>query len=594
MWKDRLSLRLGLGVAAFTALLASLTAGVLTYQVIAKGRHPFLTEATVGDLLPWMLTAFLASVPVALLAGAVASFLRRPGWSLLAAVLLLAVPFHFLRESASEFRIQASPLAEYPSQEQVKRSILDHAPKPEERPNLVLITIDTLRWDHLGFAGYERPVSPRLDDLARRGTVFRHGIAQAPVTSSSMASMMTGVSPHVLEHERAARGEGAFVAEGFHLLAERLTAAGYETGAFISNPYLKAANGYGQGFSKYDDETGLYKLDGPGRLINATQIVDAAIDWVTQRTSRAPFFLWTHILDPHHPYEPAEPGPWEDIESETFKAFAERYYAYSGNEMTEHFEALARGDVELEEGELDYLIGRYDAEILQSDREIGRLLDHLETLGATLENTVVLVTADHGEEFFDHGGLLHSHTLYDELIRVPFLVAGPGFEAGVEIDGQARLLDVAPTFLAAAKLPTEGLDGEALQLASDHDRPALSFLSLAEVSLRTPEKKLFANYRTYRGFACRRGNPFADTRQLFIARYGRGFGDQRPPARLFDLGQDPAEATPLADIEGIHDKQCLLAQQLEANPLRQIEDIGGAEGLAPEDLEQLRGLGYLE
>ena len=578
-------------MAAFAAALATATAALLASQAIAKGRHPILTEPTVGAVLPWAGAVLVAVLPIALGVGLVGGFLRRSRWGMVLGVLVLAVAFHLLRESASEAR--SSALADYPSKAEVEATIRAAASNPGDRANILLITIDTLRWDHLGFAGYRRPVSPRLDELARRGTVFRHGIAQAPETKSSMASMMTGLYPHVVEHERAQREAGAFVGDGFHLLAERLSAAGYQTAAFVSNPYLKAGNGFAQGFFTYDDETGLYLGSGEARKRDAADVVDPAIAWLAARDVGRPFFLWVHILDPHHPYEPAEPGPWEDTDSPTFRAFATEYDALSVGEMTTHLQALADGEVELRPGELEYLIGRYDAEILQTDRQIGRLFDQLEAHGAGLEATLILVTADHGEEFFDHGGLLHSHTLYDELIRVPFVVAGPGFDTAETRDLQARLLDIAPTVLTAANLPTDGLDGEPLQASSRRHRPALAFRGLTEVSLRTPKLKLHAKYGGHHNLLCRRGDPFADVHQLFVARYGRGAVKPGPAPRLFDLDRDPAEAKALADASESQRLQCQLAQLLAEHPPRAIEEAGAAEGLSPADVERLRALGYI-
>lgn len=596
--------------AAFTLLLAAAAAGLLAYQVIARDRHPFLEEPSVGGLLPWMGTAALAALPIALVAAVVAALTRRIAWSLVLSVLLLFGGFHWLRESVSDEKKVERTLS-YPEWEALAPSFaspdaaaLDAAAESPsaERPNIVLITIDTLRWDHMGYAGYERETSPRIDALARRGTIFEHGLAQAPATRSSMASMMTGLYPHVIEIERGRGGrgrQGAFVSDGFHLLAERLGAAGYDTAAFITNPYLRAVNGFGQGFETYD-ESALYGGVGETRLRNAADVVDAAERWLDERrlperSSTAPFFLWVHILDPHHPYESVEPGPWEDVESERFQAFDADYRAMAVDAMTAHFEALAAGETEWREGELEYLIGRYDAEILWSDRQVGRLLERLEDAGATLENTVVVVTSDHGEEFLDHGGLLHSHTLHDELVRVPFVVAGPGFEAGVRSGDQARLIDIAPTALAAAGLTppaADMLDGVPLQDAeAEPSADGLSFLSLVEVALRTPERKLLGDFRTY-DLMCRSDGfePYEDLRGLFVARYRHGI----KPGRVFDIAADPGETDAIDDAAEVHRMQCRLADKLAAHPPVVLQTTAGAEGLSDEDREQLRALGYVE
>lgn len=566
----------------WTVALSAAVAATLAWQVVQARNDPALGEPTLGFLLSWALTGATVGLLLGSINALLAGFVSSRRVHAVVVLLSIAGAVHALREGAREPATTAS----YPT-----AGVLETSGVPATGPDLVLVTVDTLRHDHLGFAGYDRPVSPSLDALAARGRVFE-GIAQAPATRSSMASLMVGLYPHVVEHERHRRGEGedgAFVADGFHLLAERLRAGGYETAAFVTNPHLRADNGFGQGFDHFD-ETALFGYGSEGRRRDADDAVDLALKWLSERSSSKPFFLWLHLLDPHHPYEPREAGPWEDPTSPDFAELDAEYRGWSVEAITEHLQGLSSGARSFREGELDYLVGRYDAEIRQTDRALGRLVDALDRSPRGLDDTLVIVTADHGEEFMDHGGLLHSHTLYDELVRVPFVVSGPGFPSG-EDGGLARLIDVAPTLLHAASLPTPGLAGRALQAPTAEEPTALSFRSLAEVSFRAGSSKLFTRYSTP-SMACRSGHAWRDLRDLFAARYGRGrraLGDQ---TRLFDLATDPRELSPVVDRSRLHPLLCRLEETWEEHPVLVLERTE-TPGLDAQARKTLEALGYV-
>ncbi|MEL7058497.1 MAG: sulfatase [Acidobacteriota bacterium] len=609
----------GLVVAAVCLLAPAALAGLLMAQVIRRGLHPYLEQVSLAALGPWFIAGALAALPIALAAGLLAAVVRgRRGLALAAGggFVLLTLGFLGLRDAADARsatdrppsdattlepgEAAAAALAVYPAWQEVGDAI--DASSDPDRVNVVVITIDALRWDRLGFAGHDRPTSPQIDALAARGTIFEHGLAQAPATRASMASMLAGLYPHVLEIERGQRGGGAFVADGFHLLAERLAAAGYATAGVITNPYLRATNGFGQGFEFFDEST-VFGHDRVGRTRNAAEATDVALRWLRRRVDDRPFFLWLHLLDPHHPYEPAEAAPWEPIDTAPWQALDAEYRALSVANQTARFEALADGSRTLQPGELDYLLGRYDAEIRFTDLQIGRLLNGLEAADATLENTLVLLTADHGEEFLDHGGMLHSHTLYDELIRVPFIAAGPGFAAGARIEGQARLIDVPPTALWAAgvrrKNAFAGLAGTPLQTSKRVEaQEGLSFLSLVEVAYRTPEAKMIGPIsQAYDRLCLSDGvTPVSDLVELFAVRYGpppRPLSDYEL-GRTLDLTRDPRESAAVEDPAVLHRLRCRSSASLAAHRPVRVTSEGGAKGLSEEDLQRLRALGYAE
>jgi len=273
---------------------------------------------------------------------------------------------------------------------------------PPRRLNVVVVTIDTLRADHLGCYGYSKIATPNLDGFSRKGVLFEHAVCQAPLTAPSHASMFTGLYPPM----HKVRNTGGFVLDPSRsTLASVLRQKGWETGAFVGASVLKKRFGLGRGFDVYDDQ--MPKPD-PNRITDyperrAGEVVDRAIAWLNQR-SQKPFFLWVHVFDPHTPYDPPSP-------------FREQY------------------------------AGRpYDGEIAYVDQQLGRLFEAVEQKSG-LRNTVVAVLSDHGESLGDHGEYTHGVFLYESTLHIAFLLAGPGVPAGVRIHQQARTIDLLPTVL---------------------------------------------------------------------------------------------------------------------------------------------------
>ncbi len=295
------------------------------------------------------------------------------------------------------------------------------------RPNVLLVTIDTLRADHLGCYGHAGAATPTLDALAARGVRFATAIAHVPLTGPSHASILTGRTPP---------GHGFRDNGGYVIPAEAKTAAedfrqaGYRTAAFVSGFPLDRRFGFDRGFDAFDDH--LPKGSDPRRtpyverLADAT--TDAALRWLATPVppgGPASFFLWVHYYDPHAPYEPPA-------------ALAERFRGVP-----------------------------YDGEIAFVDSQLARLLRGLEEKG-TLARTVVLVTADHGEALGEHGEDTHGLFVYDATLKVPWIMAGPGLAAGRAATPVARGIDVLPTLLDYAGLaPGSGVEGRSVRPAAE-------------------------------------------------------------------------------------------------------------------------------
>jgi choline-sulfatase len=288
--------------------------------------------------------------------------------------------------------------------------------------DVVLVTIDTLRADHLGCYGYRPARTPTLDGLAARGARFATAVAHVPLTGPSHASILTSHTP--LGHGMRDNG-GYVLPPGARSVAQDFEEAGYRTGAFVSGFPLKRRFGLDRGFETYDDQLPRGKDARRTAYVERTadRTTDAALRWLDGLApgDSAPFFLWVHYFDPHAPYEaPAE-----------------------------------------------YTLGAaspYDGEIAFVDTELARLLRKVQEKSGG--SALVLVTADHGESLGEHGEDTHGIFVYDSTIRVPFLLEGPGVPAGVVSETVARGIDVAPTLLDYAGLKDGAMEGRSLRRAA--------------------------------------------------------------------------------------------------------------------------------
>ncbi len=276
---------------------------------------------------------------------------------------------------------------------------------------MLLVTIDTLRADHVGAYGYHEATSPALDGLAARGTRFENAQSAAPLTGPSHATIFTGHYPPV----HGVRDNARFVINpGVTTLAERLRRAGYETAAFVGAFPVAAAFGFGRGFDTFDE--GFHPSAELGSVAErpAVEVAEAAIRWLSGH--RRPFFVWVHFFDPHEPYKP--PAPY-----------------------TERFASA------------------YDGEIAFADAQLGRVLDALRSAGHQ-DDTIVVVLSDHGEGLGQHGETTHGLLLYESTLRVPLVMAGPGVPQGRVLRERVGTVDVLPTLLALIGQPVPaGLPG---------------------------------------------------------------------------------------------------------------------------------------
>jgi len=406
--------------------------------------------------------------------------------------------------------------------------------KPASKPaarNLLLITIDTLRADHVGAYGWSRAHTPTLDGLAKNGALFERAYAAAPITLPSHATLLTGRYPP----GHGARDNGLRLSPDVPTLATELHAKGFATAAFVAAFPLDHQFGLSRGFDVYGDRLPRGNDGRPANERPAADVVNDAISWLRTPGPKGPglpsgssapspqppvpFFLWVHLFEPHAPYgDPSSLRPAVD---------------------------------------------RYDEEVATADREAGRLIA---ALGSAAADTLIVATGDHGEAFGEHGEYAHSIFVYDTTLRVPLLMAGPGVPAGARVADAVTLADVAPTVMRALGAPMANVDG----------------IDVTPAFARTPlqERELYAE-----SFAPLVEFGWAPLRTV---RSGAWKLIAAPQPELFDGQADPGEQ---ANAIGSHPD---VARRLQARVDRYSTDSLNASA-APaggEAAQRLRALGY--
>jgi arylsulfatase A-like enzyme/Tfp pilus assembly protein PilF len=395
--------------------------------------------------------------------------------------------------------------------------------------NVLIISIDTLRADRLGAYGYAKARTPALDALAARGARFERAFTVMPLTLPAHTSLFTGTFPAF----HGVRDNGGFyVDEERDTLAELLAARGYRTGAVVAAFVLDGRWGLEQGFDTYYDNFDLSKDVPPGMdMIQrpGREVVDRSIEWL-QSVGDAPFFAWVHLYDPHAPYEAPEP----------YRSSFPRT-----------------------------LDGAYDAEVASTDAEVARLLAALDADGR-LDDTLVVVIGDHGESLGQHGEQAHGFFIYESVLHVPFILAGPGIEPRIVPD-QVRIVDVMPTLLDLLGLPHP---------AATQGVTLVPTLSGGRIDLPAFAETWYPRY--HYGWS-----------ELMSLRDGRYKFILAPTRELYDLEQDPGE---LENLAASNPERAAAAERSLRDMLERISSAEAATGprtIDPAVEERLRALGYV-
>ncbi|MDX1382971.1 MAG: sulfatase [Thermoanaerobaculia bacterium] len=444
---------------------------------------------------------------------------------------------------------------------------------PPARVNVVWITIDALRADHLGSYGYERDTSPYLDELAQRSVRFANAVSQESYTQASVPSYFTSTYPrqHRVLYDEP---EIDVLDEDWITVAEVLSEEGYATAAFVFNPHLKRKYGFGQGFDVYDDNRGGWPESGPEHeRMETARKMETRVRRYLEDEPRRPVFLYLHYRDVHSPYAPPPP----------------HHATFLPPGVEPEVDILSRRDLG-KRRDNDIFVSQYDGEIRYTDDMLRRLVSLLSTWGLSFENTLFVVTADHGEEFFephpgDRGGSSHGRTLFREQVHVPLLLTLPGETSGSVVEAHVELTDVVPTILDVV-----GVDGERF---SQFQGRSLIPLIRGEAE---PRRVVYAGGNHGRGMVIAGGWKYIRSTKHVRADLGavgrRPSGDPEHGEELFYLPDDPREQRNLvAERSEVADRMRDLLREREAT-LRPGSRSAPVE-LDDETRRRLKALGYL-
>ena len=405
--------------------------------------------------------------------------------------------------------------------------------KPSTRPppparNLVLFVMDTLRADRLGVYGNPKGITPRIDSFARSGIVFERAWAPSPHTVPSHASLFSSTYPatHLVWNDVPLEGGQSFypaLSPDTVTLAEQLVGAGFQTAAIADGGWVSTSRGLSQGFAHFDSVTR-----------GTDDRVDASIRWLAKRDGRR-FFLFVHSYEVHAPYMP--PQGTEDLFAESYDGpvrgvlrdacrFAEskQIEAPTPAVQRQFFKPVLD---QLGPSDYAYLLALYDAELRVADSAFGRLIEYLQSENL-LDETLVILTADYGEEFWEHGKHAHQQ-LYEEVVHIPLIARDPGGPTGIRRSDLVDLIDVMPTALSSLGLPVPAT-------AAGRD------VSLRSESSPNTDRMLVAQVNAVLG------NPaqFAVRSDAFKVLFS---GEDRSGVEVYALDEDPSERTDIAGSE---------------------------------------------
>jgi arylsulfatase A-like enzyme/Flp pilus assembly protein TadD len=429
----------------------------------------------------------------------------------------MQTPFSFMRHAIILYLLVLSPAL---------------AAAATDKPNVILITLDTVRADRMGFLGSKFGLTPQLDALASQGVVFEHAYSQAPITPVSHATILTGTYPQY----HGIRNFGDRLPPGVPFLPDILHGQGYHTGAFVGSIILDPKNGFASGFERGFDvyNAGFHRQKTGERREASMQrrgevTLGYVLEWLGQQKD-GPFFLWFHLWDAHDPYNPPEP----------FRS--------------------------------KFPNAPYNGGIAYVDSIVGNLLDYLRTQGL-YNNTLIAVAADHGESLGEHGELTHSIFLYDSTIHVPLLLKLPGNRsAGQRVSATASLVDLAPTLIdSLGQTPPQSMQGRSLIPLIGNPHPESRF------SLATGD-------HSERSFGWSALVSLRSANQLFV---------RAPRPELYDLSSDPGSKTNLYTDKRA--AAVRLAVQLDSFVKRITEGAPQAlqDNLDEKSREKLSALGYM-
>jgi len=481
----------------------------------------------------------------------------------------------------------------------------DAANRPAPGMNVLLVTIDALRADSVSWNGSAFSTTPNLDALAGSSVVFTHALTSFPGTTAAMPSLMSGLYPNFEdvtkwneftyngfnEFETEAEAEQPNIADGLPMLAETLQSAGYRTIGFNTNPHLVGPRRFNQGFVDYEDfggymgkaqQTRSHPLEA---AYPPADVVMAKVVPTIKKIGDEPFFMWVHLMEPHSPYLP--PPPHDRVSPHTFsdvpdlQVNAALYHCLhrQWGAAPKDIVHPSMEEIGLEKEQLiEHLLGLYEGEIRFCDHALGQMFRSMERQ-SLLDDTLVIITADHGEEFFDHGYVTHhfESALAEELIRIPLLIRPPGgVSDGLSIDGLARMVDIAPTVLDFVGLTEAAgsMEGTSLRplIEGEETEPRVAYFSTIQYEIVRTERW---KYRLEKNVAV----------------------EGQPAERLFDIVEDPMETRDLASqhpevVAALRADYAAFSERLSSRGSVGAQGADGTRVIDKETRDRLEALGY--
>lgn len=427
--------------------------------------------------------------------------------------------------------------------------------KREDHWNLVIVLVDTLRSDHLGYHGYPVPTSPVIDSLAAVSTVFANHYSPSSRTGPSVATIFTGMHPRshgVINPLTHFDAKGVLPQEQL-TLAEILKSSGYHCCGFIANPNIVDRFGFGQGFDRY-------QFLNPNSAADLNRIAD---EYLSKR--KQPFFLYLHYMEPHSPYK--APLPYRRMFHNT---------GYDGPIDGSHrqLDQILAGKLRAHPKDMQYLESLYNQEIRYFDDMFGELLSSIRR-NHLFDNTVIMFMSDHGEEFWEHGAVLHGYTLYEEQLRVPLFIHDPRRSNAVRIESITRHIDLLPTILEILGIEADTrMQGVSLVPRMEERGPSAAAGPVyAQVRLRAVRTVALESF-------------MKDGWKLIVNHLPTDL------VELYHIDNDPEEIKNLAAEDEIM-RNRLLEEMLEFERSLQ-ETKAGKVDLTDEEIQRLRSLGYIE
>ena len=428
--------------------------------------------------------------------------------------------------------------------------------KDESIRGIILISLDTLRADHLGCYGYHRNTSPFIDAFAKESIVFERAVAQSPWTLPSHMSIMTSLYPafhgvyKVMEQKQCLANE--------HItLAELLRKGGYQTAAFVDGGWMRKTFGFSQGFDIYDD-----------RKVRIAGILPKVKKWLSKNKSK-PFFLFIHCYDIHGPYNP--PPPYDKIFHD---------FNYTGNlfPSNKNLIAASRKELEVNDEDLHHFIALYDGGIRYTDEKIGEFLSFLKDSGL-MNQSLIIITSDHGEEFKEHDSFRHWQLYYRPNLHIPLIMRIPKYpRKEIRTNELVQSIDLLPTILEIAGLPPhpKAQGKSLLPIIKQHKNFLNNFL---RQTFQRNSKISLAEYSDY-------------NRSIIKDNFQIIYNLKSHAVQLFDLKNDPLAKNNIAD------EHHAVTEQL----LSQLEEVYSTTphynapliNLDEQTREQLKGLGYIQ